>query len=93
MILSGKYLMLLDPSGRFLPESLRTNSWVAPLDQVRRYVVYNYRCNRSYVVMLPLPACTPNSCRCSPGSSTSKSITRSIRGSVMSIMFRGVTAS
>ncbi|KAI0739602.1 hypothetical protein C8Q80DRAFT_1274667 [Daedaleopsis nitida] len=35
MILSGKYLVLLDPSGRSLPEDLNANSWVAPLDQVR----------------------------------------------------------
>ncbi|RDX44314.1 hypothetical protein OH76DRAFT_1409168 [Lentinus brumalis] len=35
MILSGSHLLLLDPSGRFLPEEVKTNRYILPLDNVR----------------------------------------------------------
>ena len=39
MILSGSYLILLDPSGRYLPEDSRANSYVVPLDKMKGYVL------------------------------------------------------
>ena len=38
MILTGTYVILLDPSGRNLPEDHKWNSFVAPIENLRRYV-------------------------------------------------------
>lgn len=40
MILSGSYILLLDPSGGYLPEDSRRNSYVVSLDKMRRYVIW-----------------------------------------------------
>lgn len=37
MILTGSYLILLDPSGQNLPEDWGKNSYVVPLASIRRY--------------------------------------------------------
>ena len=39
MILSGSNILLLDPSGRFLPEDYKSNSYAVSLNQLKGCVL------------------------------------------------------